>query len=276
MDVNTLVLHTTETTGLPDYGGGSQAPTLTAIPDMTAKRLIWYQHFDIDVSARALVNAPGGVETNTLNAAQVELGGTCDAAHRGAWGTRLAGVDYVYWPEPPGWALQGLADFLRWLHRGHGVPLTAPPVWLAYGPDPRRPGVTPASYGASPARMTPAQWEAFTGVCGHSHVPENDHGDPGALPITKLLALAGNTLQEDDMTPEQAEQLADLHANLMKIDRTNVAKPETHAAGYFLAVGEGHAHSADTKLDAVADRLGNLEAAVAAISAHLGIGSGTP
>lgn len=201
MDVNALVLHTTESSGLPDYSGGSEAPTLTAVPDMKAKRLIWYQHFDIDVSARALVNAAGGVETNTLNCAQVELVGTCDVAHRGAWGSSLAGVGYMYWPEAPDWAVQGLADFVRWLHASHGVPLSAPPVWLAYGPDSRRPGVSPAAYGASPARMTGAQWTAFRGVCGHSHVPENDHGDPGLFPITKLLAMAAGTYTpEADMT----------------------------------------------------------------------------
>lgn len=200
MDVNTLVLHTTEGTALPDYDGGADAPTLTALPVMAGRRLAWFQHFDIDVSSRALVNSPGGVETNTLNCAQVELGGTCDYAHRETWGSMRAGVDYVYWPQAPDWALDEVARFVAWLHVQHGVPLVAPPVWLAYGPDPRRPGVLPASYGPSPARMTPAQWTAFRGVLGHSHVPEQAHGDPGAFPITALLALASTYLPEDGMT----------------------------------------------------------------------------
>jgi hypothetical protein len=45
-------------------------------------------------------------------------------------------------------------------------------------------------------------WNAFTGHCGHQHVPENDHGDPGAFPITAILdAAKGGTIpsQEDDM-----------------------------------------------------------------------------
>ena len=192
MDVNALILHTTETTGLPDYSRGAEAPTLTAMPDMKTKKLTWWQHFDIDVSGRALENRPGGVATNTLNVAQLELGGTCDYAHRSTWGTKHAGVDYVYWPEAPYWALRGVADFLRWLHTNHGVSLTAPAVWLAYGPDSRRAGVQPASYGASPARMTAAQWNAFKGVAGHCHVPENSHGDPGAFPISTLLAMAAS------------------------------------------------------------------------------------
>jgi hypothetical protein len=116
-----------------------------------------------------------------------------------------AGVNYLHWPTAPDWALQGVADFLAWAHTNHGVPLVGPPMWLAYGADSRRPGVTPAAYGASPARMTGAQWTAFKGICGHSHVPENVHGDPGALPFTKLLAMATTTPQETDMPLTDAD-----------------------------------------------------------------------
>lgn len=193
MEVNVGVLHTTEGIGLPDYDGGSMAPNLTAVANMTAQKLKWYQHFDIDRSSRALRNLAGGVETNTLNVTQVELDGTCDYTKRESWGSRIAGKDYIYWGNPPDWALQGVADFLAWLHKNHNVPLTGPSMWLTYGPDTRRPGITPASYGASPARMSFAQWEAFKGICGHQHVPENDHGDPGSLPFARLVALAGAT-----------------------------------------------------------------------------------
>lgn len=202
MDVNVGVLHTTEGVGLPDYDGGSMAPNLTGVADFANKRLRWYQHFDIDRSSRALRNLSGGVQTNTLNVTQVELDGTCDYTKRTSWGSRVAGRDYIYWGDPPDWALRDLAEFLRWLNAQHGVPLTGPSMWLTYGPDSRRPGVTPASYGASPARMSYAQWNAFKGICGHQHVPENDHGDPGSLPFDTLIALAKGTTpppQEDDM-----------------------------------------------------------------------------
>lgn len=176
MEVNVVVLHTTEGRTLPDYGGGASAPTLTAVPDLAAKKLKWYQHFDIDRSARALVNAPGGVETNTLNVCQVELVGTCDPATHTKW----ASSSHVFWPSAPEWALAELAKFLRWMHDEHGVPLTGPGVWLPY----------PKSYGNSSARMSFAAWEAFKGVCGHQHVPENSHGDPGAIDFAKLISLA--------------------------------------------------------------------------------------
>ncbi|WP_329214774.1 hypothetical protein OG352_05130 [Streptomyces sp. NBC_01485] len=178
MEVNVVVLHTTEGRTLPDYDSGAVAPTLTALPDLAARRLKWYQHFPIDTSARALVNLPGGVETNTLNVCQVEMVGTCDPATHAAW--TKAGLTHIYWPEAPDWALAEIAAFLRWMHVQHGVPLEGPAAWPAY----------PSSYGATSARMTPADWVGFEGVCGHMHVPENAHGDPGSIDFDRLLELA--------------------------------------------------------------------------------------
>jgi hypothetical protein len=139
MEVNVAVVHTTEGVGLTDYNGGAVAPNLTAVANFARQRLDWYQHFDIDRSSRALQNLAGGVQTNTLNVVQVELEGTCDYSKRERWGSRVAGRDYIYWGDPPDWALRDLADFLRWLNAEHGVPLTGPSMWLNYGPDPRRP-----------------------------------------------------------------------------------------------------------------------------------------
>ena len=187
MDVNVVVLHTTEGRTLPDYGGGASAPNLTAVPDFAARKLRWFQHFDIDVSSRALVNKPGGVATNTLNVVQVELVGTCDPATHREWG---AAAPHIFWPEAPEWALAELAVFLRWMNSQHGVPLSGPKSWSAY----------PSSYGATAARMSFAAWNAFAGVCGHMHVPENDHGDPGAIDFAHIIALAkGAPTEEDDV-----------------------------------------------------------------------------
>jgi len=199
MEVNVVVLHTTEGRSLPGYGGGGSAPNLTAVPDFGAKRLRWYQHFDIDRSSRALVNLSGGVETNTLNVCQVELVGTCDPATHAKW----AGAQHIYWPEAPEWALAELAVFLRWMHTEHGVPLAGPSKWPAY----------PTSYAnGGGQRMTGSQWNAFEGVCGHMHVPENQHGDPGALDFPKLIALAkGTTVPEEDevaLTDAEIEKIA--------------------------------------------------------------------
>jgi hypothetical protein len=202
MEVNCGVVHTTEGRTLPSYNGGAMAPTVTGVPDIPAKKIRWYQHYDVDESARALANKLGGVATNTANAFQIELVGTCDDTKSTTWGGTRAGVDYIYWPAAPDWALAEVAWLVRWLNANHGIPLTCVKDWLAYGKDARRPGITPASYGASPARMTFAEWNAFKGWCGHQHVPENDHGDPGSMDFARVIALAKNGTtppQEDDV-----------------------------------------------------------------------------
>lgn len=196
MESNVGVIHTTEGRTVPSYGGGGSAPNFTALPDFRNKKLRWYQHFDFDVSSRALVNRPGGVETNTANAVQVELVGTCDERHDTTWDGKRAGVDYLFWPDAPDWALAALGAFVKWAHDRHGVRPRSPLVWKPY-----KKGQVGGSYGANGVRLTGAQWNAYYGWLGHQHVPENDHGDPGNIDFAKVLAYAtgSNPPEEDDM-----------------------------------------------------------------------------
>lgn len=181
MEVNVCLWHTTEGRTVTDYSGGAVAPTLTAAPDMSAKKMRWYQHYDIDRSARALVNAPGGVETNTANVCQIELVGTCDPATNRKWISEGRSGEFIYWPDAPDWALQDLADFANWLHDNHGVPLRSTVTWKAY----------PGSYGTNNGvRLSAAEWNAYTGHLGHEHATENLHGDPGDLKWARILQLA--------------------------------------------------------------------------------------
>lgn len=178
-DANVGVIHTTEGTSLPGYEGGATAPNVTAVPNMAAKTLRWVAHFPANMSARALRNEAGGVETNTLNAYQIELVGTCDPGTRDRW--TKAGASFIFWPDAPAWALEDLAEHIAWANDALAIPIRAPRQgFLAY----------PASYGNSPVRMGDAQWREFTGWCGHQHVPENSHGDPGALDWATLERLA--------------------------------------------------------------------------------------
>lgn len=189
---NVVVLHSTEGTNWPPYDGGATAPNYTAKPDFRNKRLLWRAHFPDEMSSRALKNREGGVETNTLNALQVELIGTTDPQHRVSWegrGKAFAGKDYIYWPDAPDWALNGLAEFLADAHERHGIKLDAPTLWLPY----------PKSYGETAARMTGEQWRSFYGVCAHQHVPENDHGDV-YLDIVRVLDRA-RAIVVDSTTP---------------------------------------------------------------------------
>lgn len=209
---NVLVLHTTEGGSWPSYGGGASAPHLTAMPDRASRRLLFRQHFPFEVSARALVNASGGVETNTLNSVQIELVGTCDPAlHR-----RLPSL--MFWPDAPDWALQGLAHFVRELHdKFPAFPIRdcAPRGWLPY----------PPSFGtARGQRMSFDEWRRAVGICGHQHVPENVHGDPGAFPIKRLLAFALPEQPKPELTEiekirARLRQLRERAENRGNIDR---------------------------------------------------------
>lgn len=185
---NCGVIHTTEGTSLPGYEGGATAPNYTAVPNFDKKRLDWFAHYPDERSSRALRNLSGGVETNTANAIQVELVGTCDPATHKRWGR----TPHIYWPEAPDWALRDLAEFIAWANGVHGIPVSGPAGrWTPY----------PESYGAGGQRFTFDRWRAFYGWCGHQHVPENTHGDPGALDWPKVAQFAREALGGNGGTP---------------------------------------------------------------------------
>lgn len=174
------ILHTTEGATLPPYAGGAEAPHFTVLPNQRTKTVTVYQHYDTARPARALLNPAGGVQTNNDSAVQIELVGTCDPRYKD-------GSRGIYWPEAPTWALDGLAKVMRWIEKEHAVPRRSTPrPWLAY----------PNSYGTKNGqRMSGPEWDAFAGWAGHQHVAENDHGDPGNLPIGYLLAADPVTIK---------------------------------------------------------------------------------
>lgn len=218
MEVNCGVVHTTEGRTVPSYSSGAMAPNVTGLPDIRARKIHWYQHFDVDESARALANRSGGVETNTANVFQIELVGTCDDKYKTNWSGKRAGIDYLHWPTAPDWALAEVAWLVRWLNQQHGIPLTCVKNWLAYGKDSRRPGITPASYGANPARMSMSAWRSFKGWCGHQHVPENDHGDPGNLNFARVIAIAKGQTAEPKEDPMAGFTKQDIFDAVWKTD----------------------------------------------------------
>lgn len=170
MDTNTVVLHTTETTDWPGYGTGYW-PNLTYHPGAKVK---WRQHLPLNRSGRALENRSGGVETNTLNCVQIEMVGTCDAAYHRRYGG-------MFYDDPSDEVIEDLARFAAFMHDEWDVELVAAPKWLPY----------PDSYGnRNGQRFTAEEWLDFYGWCGHEHVAENRHGDPGAFPIHKVLDRA--------------------------------------------------------------------------------------
>ena len=238
MESNVGVMHTTEGRTVPSYGGGVSAPNFTVLPDFKTKTLRWYQHFDFDVSSRALVNKSGGVETNTANAVQVELVGTCDERHVVTWDGKKAGVDYIFWPDAPDWALAELGKFVKWAHDQHGIALRSTVTWKPY-----KKGQVGGSYGANGVRLTGAQWNAYYGWLGHQHVPENDHGDPGNLNFTRVLAHAAGIKP----TPEKTEEPAVAGLSDTDVERiaTAVWQKLAKADGVYLAPTDDASYSAD-------------------------------
>lgn len=111
---------------------------------------VW-QHVPIDRAASSLEHH--GVETNHAHAIQVEIVGR--ASESGSW------PDSYY---------ANLAKLARWIESNAGVP--------------RRCGV---KFGVGVPRMSDSAWLAYSGHCGHEHVPDNVHWDPGALRIGNIL-----------------------------------------------------------------------------------------
>jgi len=136
---------------------------------------IW-QHLPLHRAGRALRNPAGGVETNRAGAVQLEIVGFAERAGE------LAG-EY----------LRGIAAWMRWVEAHAGVPRRSGLPWKPY----------PPSYGLdNGVRLAGGAWRLYSGWCGHQHVPEQDHGDPGLLEIGRLLGE-----EDDDMTPDQEAKL---------------------------------------------------------------------
>lgn len=206
-----LVLHSTETTGLPSYGNGSTAPTLTIDP---LKKKVW-QHFrDVRVSAKALRDT-GGFAENRDNVAQIEIIGYSDPAQK---------ASPYFLPNIKPDAMDFIAEVVAWFcvggDGGHEVPVNIPiRPWLAY----------PASYGNTIARMSTAEYDAYTGILGHLHVPQSTHGDV-TLDIQALLHAVKEKLTE------QEDEEIDV-SNLPTLKRGDTGMDVKRMQGLLLANG---------------------------------------
>jgi hypothetical protein len=180
-----LVLHTTEgrtvAGAIAAYGNSGAYPHFT-VRYGTRER---FQHVPLSRSATAVANLSGGVETNRWRTVQVEIVG-------------FAGESHFWSDEELEWLGR---EVLRPIREQVPFELTAPAF---VGTESGTIATTTAAQ-----RMTAAAWRAFNGVCGHQHVPENHHWDPGRLNITTILNAADGAPvpKEDDMTPDQDSAL---------------------------------------------------------------------
>lgn len=169
-----IVLHTVEGRGRYSYNPGSYYGN-PYWPHATIDGAGIHQHLPIDVSAFALANSAGGAETNRANAIQCEI----------LW---FAGEI----ADLPDDIMRHVADWVGWVAEQTGTPLD----FAEFRGD--------GSYGeGAPQRFSAQEWLEFTGVCGHQHVPENDHWDPGAFPVDRLRALLGADPTNPDNPPEE-------------------------------------------------------------------------
>ncbi len=192
IDADKIILHTTEGPNWPSYDGGKNAPHITIKVNPRTGACEWRQHYPLNRSSRALKNLPGGVETNTDDTIQVELIGTCDPRAMTGWAK-----DSLLWPAAEEKHLAGVRTILKAICAATDVPFVdaAPRGWKSY----------PSSYAnGAGQRLTNREWSAARGILGHQHVPENTHGDPGNIPISRLLKATAPTpavpkSEEDDM-----------------------------------------------------------------------------
>jgi hypothetical protein len=133
--------------------GHASPPHLWAMP--SADLLL--QTVRLDRSAYALAHPSGTPETNRMCAIQVEC-----------WGfAKNMGAVPLEW--------------LDWLAERVLAPVAAMvPINLT---NVRATGGNECYGTSSPCRMSADEWRQFDGVCGHQHVPNNSHWDPGRLDL---------------------------------------------------------------------------------------------
>lgn len=156
------VIHTTQSVdynpSTTSYYGHSNPPHFTVARKSGVARV--YQHYSIRVAARALANLDGGVQTNRQCAIQIEI----------AW--RAENIEAL-----PQIMKDELRNLIRWISAEADIQREAPEF------------VGDEAYGnGAGTRMSAQEWNAYNGWCGHQHVPENEHWDPGPIDIAYLLS----------------------------------------------------------------------------------------
>lgn len=153
-----VIFHTTEGLSLSGtfttYAGSHSIPHITA--DLLARRKV--QHLPLSASASAVMHTRYPETNRAGRAIQIEIVGfSSDSANRTE--SELA------------YLAQILVDLKL---AGLNFEL--------------------AALDASSPRMSDSEWISFNGVCGHRHVPENDHSDPGALDVGRVIQIAKDIL----------------------------------------------------------------------------------
>ena len=176
-----IVVHTTEGINRPTYTNGMPHLDVVVLPTRTGwrnTRLSVLQYIPKTVGATALRNREGGVQTNRDSAYQIELVGTCSPKMAARY------PQAFFWPGASDEILKDLGTLLRFVAQDDQFDVDVLNVAADWSP------LSDNGYAIRSTRFDMAQWDNFTGICGHQHVPENDHVDPGGLPVKKALDLS--------------------------------------------------------------------------------------
>jgi len=159
-----LVLHTTETTGMPGFGNGSRGPHYT-YGLRTRLWTKWAEYEDGYVGTLTGHTTGGHLNCKAL---QVETIGYSNLNYSPNV-LEMTNENY-----------EDLAAFYRWARERYGignvVTPTPPGGWL-YG--------TSSKY-----RMSHAEWDAFSGLTCHGAVPSTRHWDTGLMDLSRIHALS--------------------------------------------------------------------------------------
>ncbi len=137
---------------------------------LDGRRII--QLIPLGVIGCACENRPGGIETNRVVRAQIEIAGN---SQKKSW-------------VPDAETAEALADLMATLERAAEIPLTRPFA-------DKMPPLPWATVKFS--RRGGRKWGTTAGWFGHVEVPENEHWDPGALEWKTLLARAGEIADDN-------------------------------------------------------------------------------
>jgi hypothetical protein len=140
-----IVLHTTEGSTIEGAESAYRASGGSA-PHFTISPRALHQHIPVNLSAYSLEHPAGTPQTNRAGlVVQIEQVGF--AANTDSW------PDSYY---------DRVGELCQWIHAQTGVPLHTHGVDFT-----------------NPVRVDEDAWEDYSGVCGHVHVPNNHHTDPG-------------------------------------------------------------------------------------------------
>lgn len=178
-----LTLHSTEGKSIDGAVGAYTAHNSWPHLTVDCPRRAVVEHLDLMVAGRSLRNTAGGADQTNKDGTvhvQIEMVGTAVQP------TTLGSPEDLTWFG---------REVVRPIHELTGIPLVTSVPWRAY----------PGSFGLhAPQRLSPAAWDAYSGILGHQHVPDNDHGDPGSIDIAWIIRAA--TEENDDMTEDQLDK----------------------------------------------------------------------